>query len=475
MMQYSYRALADIPALPESWEAFTNLHGTVYYTYDDRRLLTTDDMRDFGMRDQMLDVYYEWNDLFEEIDDDGGPHDAEMFVFHAGGQAQIRYASWKRGRMYDFLPEGGIAPGEALRFWDYAWQFVAHRTSFPPYMAAQFVIRFGSGSNRNLEPNFDITTLSANESVLHPKQATCPFDAEQSERLMQVYRQLRGKQSVVPAPIVPALAYHVSRTMFRIEAARVQASRVQPLHDDTAPPSWRMVILDLVLTVVFCGTHTTYQVRLERAVPRRSFAVSDFRRLMQELVAEWGDSNLVAALLVSVNVSFLGVEGIMRLQRTSALASALLATVSLAMGLHHIWQHRARHTADPDDVHRYLFHPRLSLFAFGPRRTPGPHGAAPTARDLVPTACALALPRAALRWAVLGFALAAGRSLLVLLVPGAFVLFWAAYSFADAESVGIVARLRAAHSACRRNMGPGERGATRALRMDVLRRGVSAV
>ncbi|KAJ7446092.1 hypothetical protein FB451DRAFT_1292159 [Mycena latifolia] len=442
-------ATSRMSSLPVGWEMFTNLHGAVYYAYDDCRLLTTNDMHDPEMVASVLDVYDEWSAVLDDINAMSTQvDDAEMFVFHAGEEALLRFASWSRGRTYDVQEEGDayIAPGQPERFWDYVWQLTAHRTYFPKFMEKQFVSALAFG---------------ANECTLDVKHTTIPFDADQIKRLMRVYRQLRGKGRDTPEHIVPALSYHVCRAMFNIEAARATAS--VRLTRAPRPPTltgWPAAICDIALGILLCGTHTVYRTRLELAVPNGAFSVSEFRRLMEDVVMEWADSNLVATLLVSVNVGFLSLQDLTHLQRTSALASTLLAAASLATGLHHVWQHRARHDADSDDIHRYLFYPSLWR-----REASTSHPEVPTARDLIPTACLLALPRAGLRWAVLAFALATGRSLLILLVPGAFVLFWAIWS----DSSTWRERLRAGSSWKGRNWNQNGR-LREILRMDSMGR-----
>ncbi|KAJ7446091.1 hypothetical protein FB451DRAFT_1292158 [Mycena latifolia] len=214
-MSYCSRAVAydailmEPPACRTQWEAFINPHGTVYYTYDAHRLLTTDDIRDPATADRVLEAYDEWNELLEEINGSSTRvHDAEMFVFHEDEDPYIRFASWTRGRTYEFQPEGGIAPGEATRFWDYAWQFTAHRTYFPAFMETQFMSALAFGTD---------------ERAHNAKHATFPFDADEISRLIDEYRQLRGGERFIPAHNVSGLCYHVSHAMFTIEAARATA------------------------------------------------------------------------------------------------------------------------------------------------------------------------------------------------------------------------------------------------------------
>ncbi|KAJ7689937.1 hypothetical protein B0H17DRAFT_1065703 [Mycena rosella] len=438
------------------WHRFTSPNGVVYYAYDQDRLLTTDEIHDPAMRESILRAYYEWKDFFEEID----APDAEMFVFHAGDEPYIQFASWSQGRIYKFHPDGGLVFETDQQFWDYAWQLTMHRTRFPRFMETEFVSALAFG---------------ADESALDMKHTTFPYDDDQIKRLMRVYRQLRGRQNVMPESLVPALAYHVARTMFFIAAARSRCgygTATVQLTVDTGiqEPTLTLAICDIFLGVLFCGTHGDYRARLACAVPGGSVSLPDFRQLMVDFMAEWADSNLVATVLVSVDIGFLTIQSITGLQRTSALASGLLATTSIVMGVHHSWQHRAKSNAELDDARRYLYHPHLYC-----RRRP--ERELLTAGDLTPTACVLALPHAALRWAVLGFAVAiasgAGRSLLVLLVPAVFLFFWGVWSTQGASSNVWWQRLRAAGAEMLKRRRNLDRSTPEGMMMHALRSGNS--
>ncbi|KAJ6540889.1 hypothetical protein DFH09DRAFT_1089846 [Mycena vulgaris] len=299
-------------------------------------------------------------------------------------------------------------------FWRYISQYPMHRTYLPPYMEAYFVSALAFG---------------ANERVLDEKTTTSPFKDEQIMRLTQVYLDLKASASQVA--LVPTLAYHIAKVMYPIEQARVAYGYGTPdarLYRDLAIPesTWKVILWDMVIGVIFCGTHKSYRTRLECTVPNNHVFLPYFRRLMQNMMAEWADSNLVATVFVSVSLP----------SNAHARSSrSLFAMTSIVTGLYHVWRHRQKTDAEIEDAMNYIY----SLPFFGLRKR------MPTtvnAFSLTLTACLLALPLATLQWSVLSFTVAiaafalestlrtAGHSLIALLTLlvtlscVVFLFFW---------------------------------------------------
>jgi hypothetical protein len=171
------------------------------------------------------------------------------------------------------------------------------------------------------------------ERILDERKSMFPYTDQQAQRFMQVYRDLkcnvllpppsRTKQKKLTASrwetksgvpygqgrhsIVPALAWHISRVMIKIEAVRERyryGTKDARLYRDIAvsdsvSPTWRAHLLDLVLASLFFNSHGTYQDRLESTRPKGHVYLPDFRELMSSLLVEWSDSNLLATVFVS--------------------------------------------------------------------------------------------------------------------------------------------------------------------------------
>ncbi|KAJ7183954.1 hypothetical protein C8R46DRAFT_1309243 [Mycena filopes] len=358
--------------LPPGWRKFTNLNGLVYYTTHNHRLITTDDISDPELLQQVEATYEENRPCFNDIDGDDAR--AEMLVYSG---SVVHLASWDLGLTYN----DDIDPEVDSTYWDYVWQYPMHRTSLPRFREEEFLNAFAFG---------------ANERVRNLKTTTFPFDGAQIRRIMQVYQDL--KDGHIPhCNLLPALIYHIGRVMVFVASARQDDGYGTPTATQMyrpPPPAAPQEVqaLDAFLTVTLCGTHQSYRTQLQAAVPG-GVELPEFRRLMRTLLAEWGDSNLVATVILSVNVSFLGVPTITALPRTACLLSALCALGSLITGLHHVWQHREKTKTGYEDTVEYLYFLNLRS-PEEQRKLP------PTPLELTLTASLLALPLATLQWAV---------------------------------------------------------------------------
>ncbi|KAJ7714605.1 hypothetical protein B0H16DRAFT_1807751 [Mycena metata] len=353
---------------PGEWKKFTRVDGVVYFTSDNGRLITTDDVSDATTRDVVVATYNHYNEWFEGID----AEDGEMFIFNAALDPIIYLASWSLGETYEFTPDGEELVVESdAKYWDYAWRFPMHRTYLPAFREEEFrgALAFGS-----------------NERARNRKLTTFPLKDPQIRRMMRIYYDLKEGHTA-HCNLIPALVYHVARTYKWI------ARRWSPC------PGQNVRVLDGVLALALCGTHHNYRTRLQATVPAGGILLSDFRQLMRKLLSEWADSNLVATVVLSVNIGFLGLPNLQALHRSASLVSSLCAMASLITGLHHVWQHREKINTEHDDAVEYLYF--LKPWC---QRTP--RKLAPTALDLTLTASLLALPLAALQWALLSLATA---------------------------------------------------------------------
>ncbi|KAJ7204217.1 hypothetical protein C8J57DRAFT_386060 [Mycena rebaudengoi] len=296
--------------------------------------------------------------------------------------------SWSSGREYEWDDDNRLRPYKTASFWQCVAQYPMHRTHIPPQLETDFLSALAYGSN---------------ERVLDVKNTTFPYEDVQVARLIQVYQDLRALRSDPACNPVPAIIWHIARTMESIESARSRYYYGTPSarrYRDIAIPraTWEVAVCDLIMGLILWGAQKNYRTRLQATVPGRIISVPDFRRLMMNLMAEWVDSNLVATVFVSVNVGFLAVPDITSFQRGASLVSALFSMTSIITGLHHVWQHRGKQDAEFEDARMYLYR----LHMFGRRKLKSD---VLTPLDLTPTACFLALPLATLQWAVLTFTL----------------------------------------------------------------------
>jgi cadmium resistance protein CadD (predicted permease) len=112
-----------------------------------------------------------------------------------------------------------------------------------------------------------------------------------------------------------------------------------------------------------------------------------------------------------VTIPFLAAQNISALPQTASLCSILFSMLSMVIGVHHVWRHRRRADADDDEAvrapsqlilssaHKYFASP-IFQSQYLRVRSHGERG------DLTLLACFLALPLAALLWAILSFTVA---------------------------------------------------------------------
>ncbi|KAJ7685948.1 hypothetical protein B0H17DRAFT_1072971 [Mycena rosella] len=413
------------PQIPDDWRKFVHLNGSVYYYNRDRRLLTTENVANELVLGGLLKVYRDHRRWLHALRHWSTSPDDEMLIYRPSGtkcdDLLVVFSSRHDCLTYEYQQaKNRVVEKPKSEFWSHISQYPMHRTYLLPFMEPAFLSALAFG---------------ANERVLDEKTTTFPFEDAQILRLTQVYFDLKASD----APLVPALAYHIAKVMFHIEEARARYAYGTPaarLYRDLAIPesTLQVFLWDIPIGILFCGTHRSYRTRLACTVPKGLVSLPDFRRLMQNMMAEWADSNLVATVFVSVNVGFLAVPGITTLQRDCSLVSSLCAMASIVTGLHHVWQHRQKTDAEIEDAINYIhFLPR--------KRKPTPESTVPVLA-LTLTACLLALPLATLQWSVLSFTVAIAAfalqatttaehdillALLVLLVTlacAAFLFFW---------------------------------------------------
>ena len=162
------------------------------------------------------------------------------------------------------------------------------------------------------------------ERILDERKTMFPYTDEQAQRFMQVYRDLKSCESRrrrvsgskidehKAAPygheryysVLPALAWHISRVMLKIETVRERyhyGTKKARLYRDIAVErrTWRDRLEDVLLFCVLFNSHRTYKDRLESTRPKGHVYLPDFRELIKSLLVEWSDSNLLATVFVS--------------------------------------------------------------------------------------------------------------------------------------------------------------------------------
>lgn len=387
---------------PPGWEKYIHLDGSMYYLQVQTRFLTPDDVTQPRIREcierlhtLVKDTLTKHNLLpmlppdFETVAEGMDPEVPEVFYFVSQRSRQvINYASDCPCRDPTHLrdqcpnPKLSLKKAPTTSFWKHLASYPMHIRSLPDNCESDFL---------------KALTHGVNERILDERKSMFPYTDEQAQRFMQVYRDLKSSAPYGQEryySVLPALAWHISRVMLKIETVRERyhyGTKKARLYRDIAVEkrTWRDRLEDVLLFCVLFNSHRTYKDRLESTRPKGHVYLPDFRELIKSLLVEWSDSNLLATVFVSANVAFLALPNINALSQTASLVSTLFSMLSIVIGVHHVWRHRRRADADDEDASQYL---RLR-----------PHG---HRGSLTLLACLLALPLAALLWAILSFTVA---------------------------------------------------------------------
>ncbi|KAH8092534.1 hypothetical protein BXZ70DRAFT_951300 [Cristinia sonorae] len=374
-------SLASNPvlALPEQWSAFVRPNGGLYYYNASQRLVTSQDMHDSRLRELVeshsrtlggsiscndINLPADW-ELCVEIDLD---FDDKEVIIH-------NYISHEEGRYFQ-LRDNEIIYAERSLYWNHVEKFCMHYHAVPHFAESDFLSELGYG---------------ATERTLDNKGTTYRFTGPQTQALIGTYRELKESQRE-GIPVVPSMAWLCSRTMKLVEETRTNsrygtrdaAAARKPSPEES---TLQFQLVNILLGFMFSGTHNMYRRRLMKTKFNNVLYLPDFRELLQELIIEWGDSNLLSTVFVAANVSFLAIEDLTVVQRTFSLVSSLFAMISIAGGMHHIWHHRIRLDVEVEQATIYL-NRGIALGRQG---------------GMTALACFLALPIASLLWSFYAF------------------------------------------------------------------------
>ncbi|KII94578.1 hypothetical protein PLICRDRAFT_47611 [Plicaturopsis crispa FD-325 SS-3] len=366
------------------WTRCIHINGSIYYHNKTLRLVTEDNIEKPSVLREVLEFrdghirWLEYKGLLSQL-----PDDFEMLIWgtEEGGHS-MKTVSYKKGACFSPGEDGQGIRWSRTSFWDYIETVPMHLEELPPHVETDFL---------------NALTHGASERVFDHKDTTFPFTDQQTERLIQIYRDLKDRQLEAGRDgylFVPALAWHIARVMDEIERTRQRNGYGTPdarIHRVTVlpEPTWKLRVLDVVLTLVFLGAHRTYRRRLQATRVNGLLHLPGYQQLMRHLLTEWAGKSLIQQ---TSNIAFLAVPDVDGLQRTASLASSLFAITSIATGVHHVWQHRGRVDVEFEDAHKYMQH--VSFFG--------------EELDLAVTACFLSLPIVSLLWSVMSFTIAVG-------------------------------------------------------------------
>ncbi|KAI0920763.1 hypothetical protein AcW1_005058 [Taiwanofungus camphoratus] len=376
------------------WTRYVHLNGSVYYYNSEYEILTPDDMENDEQRRAVMNFRKEF---LETLEEDGlfyytpGKYDLLIRDAYDDDHVQAIFLSYDESTQIVFPDRGPDVEiqGYTYSYWCALEEHPMHRARLPLLPEEDFVWSL---------------TYGAAVGIFEEKDTEFPYTDAQIEQLMQIYRNLKHAAKTNRDVMAP-LNWLIARTVRDIEMVRERGKNTEkPGFSWLRKPSeetstWRLEVAEMVLFLALFGVHRMYFGRLRRVRVGQSAYLLDFRKVLQQFLAEWSDSNLLATVFVGANVAFQQLPGLNGLQRTASLASAVFSVLGVATGVHHVWQHRAKVNADIDEAVKYVNHARDWDKA---------GNESSEVSDLLWVSSFLAVPIAALFWAVLSFTIALG-------------------------------------------------------------------
>ncbi|KAH8092501.1 hypothetical protein BXZ70DRAFT_951160 [Cristinia sonorae] len=382
-----------------NWTRYTHINGDVYFYNPTLRIITNSDVESDdeerveveGVLEDMFD-----DDVFASAYADGLiPEDWEMVVRRCGIPGEEEdgwdvYCVSRQNNTFIYTTDAEIeVEKNTLRYWTHIEDYPMHLSQLPPSSSSAFLSAMAYG---------------ANEMIMENRQSKFPYTDKQIARLTEIYDDLSKTAEKNPA-MIPVLAWHIARTLRRVESARMwhriahpsiegfYGFKLQYVHEAYRKKAM-LRLGEALLHVVLLGIYTMYWRRLAQVREGPTADLLGFRAMLREFLSEWSDSNLIATVLVGANVTLLSLSNLSSLQRTISLASTLLSIISIAVGLHHVWSHRTKLNAEIIEVSKYMSHTR----DYNDTKDD------PT--DLIIMASFLSVPIASLLWSIATFALA---------------------------------------------------------------------
>ncbi|EIW76494.1 hypothetical protein CONPUDRAFT_146885 [Coniophora puteana RWD-64-598 SS2] len=381
--------------LPAGWLKLTHLGGAVYFFNPHTRVVTPADVREALVERRVAEEYTR---LCAEVGDAKVARELrrdlvmviELPGVDAGGgekgkgkekEVEVEAYYVCIDRMAVFKLKGDqVEYGSKERLWAHIERYPMHWLNFPVALEVEFL---------------NALTFGASERFRDARNTPFPFSGETCERLMRIYQDSRLRHEEDAHTLTPLLIWEIARAMRIVEASRGRYGYGTPsnrLYRNLAapPPAWWEGAL---LGAPLLGAHHMYKRRLQESRVKGEVYAPVFQRAVQGFLDEWADSNLLATVFAGASVAFLAVPNVTPLQQTASLASTIFAVTSIVTGLHHVWRHRPKTSADRAEAARYLNRAGAATHAA--------HDA-----DLAVTAAFLAVPLAALLWSVLAFTVA---------------------------------------------------------------------
>ncbi|KZO98278.1 hypothetical protein CALVIDRAFT_535369 [Calocera viscosa TUFC12733] len=209
-------------------------------------------------------------------------------------------------------------------------QFWRHKSSFPHGPTVE-------GSEEELRR---MLTYFHIEMETCPNHSVSPFLEGQPARLIGALNWCKEQSESSEvlnwtiAELTSVIYIHACLTSFG-ELGVLMDRRQPPFEDDSGPgrPRLSKVIPYCMMHLLVLGGDAPYMEMIRDVTVGHYIAPQPWQDLMKQLVASRNKINIIAALILGANVSFLTIQGLQEAQSTISMMSALLSLASLVVGI----------------------------------------------------------------------------------------------------------------------------------------------
>ncbi|KAI5119536.1 hypothetical protein M0805_002558 [Coniferiporia weirii] len=347
--------------LPTGWNSYIHPKGWVYYFHPDYRLVT-DYKIEYPLGLQEFEAALREVDgfpvnrlpkeceLWVDYRLESGHNVAEkLFVDHRNRRLTPKAPIHRAGSLTDdgSWQDVTISARQQLLFeqayWEYIMDHPCH-ASLPAHAEEDAIAAL---------------TWYTQDRLMNPEDSIVPYSQDMSKDLLNVLTIMSSnkdtfessRNSCIKTHLVASLLERTAGERLRQHYGEQDARkflkgtvkhRRDVLDEYQSPPFGR--VFNFVMTALCFGAPYAYLRHINEFFmngPGRTDTITErWQSFVDENVADWTNTNLVATVLVSASVALLAIPGIDHVTRILGITSTLFSIASIISGLLNVWQHQ---------------------------------------------------------------------------------------------------------------------------------------
>ncbi|EJD06145.1 uncharacterized protein FOMMEDRAFT_139393 [Fomitiporia mediterranea MF3/22] len=349
------------PSLPPGWTSYIHPKGWVYYFNADHRIVT-----DFKIEYQL--GLQEFQAALREVQGfpvELLPESCELWIdckLESGvNQAEKLFIDHEKRRLSQKVPVH--RPGSETDDWswqdeelDVRQQLIYEQAYWEYIMSHPCHAPLPSHAEEDAKAAL---TWFLQDRLLSSEESIAPYSRELSKDLLDVLSIMSDNEETFNSPrngyikthlvasILERIAGERLRQHYGQQDARRYLKRTLKIRNDdltrphAAPFS---LLLSFAMSILCFGAPYSYLRHINEffiSGPGRTDTIMErWQTFVDENVADWTNTNLVATVLVSASVALLAIPGIDSTTRILGINSTLCSIASIIVGLLNVWQHQ---------------------------------------------------------------------------------------------------------------------------------------